>query len=216
MTIRWRRDDLETTLAAMPVIVLVRGDFADVLPEALARLKAHNIRLFEITLNSPRALETIRMLTGHHPEMLIGAGTVTRLEEIDQAAEAGAQFLICPHTDVGLIQAARQRGLPIIPGALTPSEILAAHRAGADFVKLFPAMPLGPDYLRQLRGPLPEVPLIATGGVTPENAAAFLKAGAQGVALGSALIHVGLRQANGWDEFERRLATLVAAIRGAR
>ena len=204
--------ELDAALKAMPIIVIARGDFADILPQLLPRLRAHAIHLFEVTLNSPRALETIRTLALQHPDMLIGAGTVTRVEHVAQAAEAGARFLVCPHTDVEIIHAAHQHGVPIIPGAFTPSEILTAYHAGAHHVKLFPAMPFGPAYIRQLRGPLPEVALLVTGGVTPDNAADFLKAGASAVALGSSLIDATLRAANGWVELDRKLKTLIENI----
>ena len=205
--------ELDAALDAMPVVVLMRGDFADMLARLVPFLRAHAIRLFEITLNSPDALETIRALSEYNTDMIIGAGTLTRVEHVEQTIQAGARFLVSPHTDLDIIRAARQRSVPIIPGAFTPSEILAAYHAGADLVKLFPAMPAGPEYIRQLRGPLPEVSLIATGGITPENAADFLKAGARAVALGSALINTKLRAADGLLAFEQQLKTLVENIR---
>lgn len=206
--------ELDAALNAMPVIVLARGDFGDVLTQVLPRLQAHGIHLFEVTLNSPRALDTIHTLTRQHADMLIGAGTVTRVEHVTQAVQSGARFLVCPHTDIEIIQSAHQQNIPIIPGAFTPSEILTAHHAGAHLVKLFPAMPSGPTYIRQLRGPLPEIPLVVTGGITPDNAADFLKAGAYAVALGSALIDASLRDADAdaWNTFERKIKTLVENI----
>ena len=126
------------------------------------------------------------------------------------AVEAGARFLVSPHTDGELIRWAVARRIPTFPGAFTPSEILAAWRAGASAVKLFPASTVGPSYVRELRGPLGDIPLIPTGGVTAETAGAFIAAGALGVGVGGWLFAAGSP-----DLIRQRAAQLVSAVQSA-
>lgn len=145
------------------------------------------IRAFEVTLNSPSALDVIAALSARFApgELLIGAGTVLDLDQAQDAVEAGARFLVMPHSDLAIVDWAVRRDVPAFPGAFTPTEILAAWRAGASAVKLFPASAVGPQFVREMRGPLPQIPLIPTGGMTVENAAAYIGAGAVAVGMGS-------------------------------
>jgi 2-dehydro-3-deoxyphosphogluconate aldolase/(4S)-4-hydroxy-2-oxoglutarate aldolase len=164
------------------VAILRRVEDVD---DAVARVRAAGIALVEITLDSPGALEAIR----RHPGSL--AGTVRTPEEATAAADAGAAALVAPSFSAEVAARARELGLPYVPGALTPTEVETAWRAGAPVVKLFPAALGGPDYVRQLRGTLADVPLIATGGVDAANAASFLEAGCVAVGLGSSLLRGG-------------------------
>jgi 2-dehydro-3-deoxyphosphogluconate aldolase/(4S)-4-hydroxy-2-oxoglutarate aldolase len=123
--------------------------------------------------------------------MLIGAGTVLDVAAADAVVAAGARFLVMPHVDPELVRWSAERGVPAFPGAMTPTEVLGAWRAGAAAVKVFPAATLGPRYLRELRGPLDEVPLLPTGGIDASNAADFLAAGAVAVAAGGWLMGDG-------------------------
>jgi 2-dehydro-3-deoxyphosphogluconate aldolase/(4S)-4-hydroxy-2-oxoglutarate aldolase len=150
-------------------------------------LREAGIRALEITLNSAAALEGIAALTSRFSpdEILIGAGTVLDTVQAQAAVDAGARFLVMPHSDPEIVRWAAERGIPAFPGAFTPSEILAAWRAGAAAVKLFPASVAGPSFVREMRGPLPQIPLIPTGGVTVETAPAFIGAGALAVGMGS-------------------------------
>ena len=149
-------------------------------------LRQGGIGVVEITLDSPDALETIRRLRDD-PELVVLAGTVRRADEVRAAAEAGAQACVGPALVPDVLEACREAGLPAVPGAMTPTEVETAWRLGAAMVKLFPAARLGPEYVRDLRGPLADVPLLVTGGVDGSNAAAFLRAGADAVGVGSAL-----------------------------
>ena len=124
-------------------------------------------------------------------ELLVGAGTVLSVPAARRAVDAGAAFLVCPHTDLRLVEWALEHAVPIFPGALTPTEVVRAWDAGATAVKLFPASVVGPAFVREIRGPLPQVPLIPTGGVSADNAGAFISAGAVAVGLGSWLIGDG-------------------------
>lgn len=147
------------------------------------------IRAFELTLNDPvsEALAAIEIVARHAQgsPLAIGAGTVLSIDAAERAISAGASFLVMPHMDAALIAWAAENGIPAFPGALTPTEILAAWRAGAAAVKLFPASVAGPNLVREFRGPFPDIPLVPTGGVTVETAPAFIRAGALAVGLGS-------------------------------
>jgi 2-dehydro-3-deoxyphosphogluconate aldolase / (4S)-4-hydroxy-2-oxoglutarate aldolase len=136
--------------------------------------------------------------------VLLGAGTVLDIESADQALQAGARFIVSPHTDVALVERLAQRGVPTIPGAFTATEVLTAWRAGATIVKVFPVGSVGPAYIKDLRGPLGNIPLLPTGGVTEDNAAEFVRTGAWGLAVGSALVDPRLVEAEAWDELARR------------
>lgn len=171
------------------IIAILRGDYAPHIFSLADALYAGGIRVLEVTLNSPGALTLISQLREAYAEkMWIGAGTVVEPEQVDAVADAGGEFIVSPDTFVSVIKRTLAVGLEPIPGAYTPSEIRMALRAGARFIKLFPAMPAGPSYLRQLRGPLPEVHFLPTGGVGLEDIAPFVRVGAVGFGLGSSLV----------------------------
>lgn len=144
----------------------------------------------------------------------LGAGTVLSVEAAERAVDAGATFLVMPHLDTDIVRWAADRGVAAFPGAATPTEALAGWRAGAAAVKVFPASVLGPSFVRELRGPLPEIPLVPTGGVTPENAASFINAGAEAIGLGGWLLGDG--DAAGVRERAREIVAVVAAARAER
>jgi 2-dehydro-3-deoxyphosphogluconate aldolase/(4S)-4-hydroxy-2-oxoglutarate aldolase len=175
------------------VIAIARGLDPSRMVDIAGALIDGGVGAFEVTLNSRSALDAIAAVRAAVPagRLLVGAGTVLDGASAEAAVGAGAQFLVMPHTDLGLVEWAAGQGLPVFPGAFTPSEILAAWRAGATAVKLFPASAVGPSFVRELRGPLPEIPLIPTGGVTAENAPDFIRAGAVAVGLGSWLTGAG-------------------------
>ena len=151
-------------------------------------LVADGIRVLEITLDSPDAAGDLRAVRDRVRERAwVGAGTIRTTDQIRAAIDAGAAFGVGPVLDRAVIDAALAAGLPFVPGAATPTEADSAWRAGATFVKLFPGSSLGPGFVRELRGPLPEIETIVTGGVDQTNAAAFLAAGAVAVGVGSAL-----------------------------
>jgi 2-dehydro-3-deoxyphosphogluconate aldolase/(4S)-4-hydroxy-2-oxoglutarate aldolase len=149
-------------------------------------LAATGVPAFEVTLQGADPFGMIRALrAGLGERLLIGAGTVLDVEGAAAAVEAGATFLVMPVTDVEVIGWAVARGVPVFPGALSPTEVLTAWRAGASAIKLFPASVGGPALLRELRGPFPDIPLMPTGGVTADNARALIDAGAVAVGVGS-------------------------------
>jgi 2-dehydro-3-deoxyphosphogluconate aldolase/(4S)-4-hydroxy-2-oxoglutarate aldolase len=194
------------------VVAIARGLDPSRMVEIAGALIDGGVGAFEVTLNSRSANDAIAAVRAAVPagRLLVGAGTVLDRASAEAAVGAGAQFLVMPHTDLGLVEWAAGRGLPVFPGAFTPSEILAAWRAGATAVKLFPASAVGPSFVRELRGPLPEIPLIPTGGVTAENAPDFIRAGAVAVGLSSWLTGAGDPAA-----IRARATQLTEAIRGA-
>ncbi|CAN5844440.1 bifunctional 4-hydroxy-2-oxoglutarate aldolase/2-dehydro-3-deoxy-phosphogluconate aldolase [soil metagenome] len=195
------------------VVAIGRGLDPAQLPLVGEALLSGGVRAFEVTLNSTSALEAIAVLAARFEgdQLMVGAGTVLDISEAQQAVAAGARFIVAPHVDGKLVRWAATNGMPIFPGALTPSEILDAWRAGATAVKLFPASSVGPAFVRELRGPFPEIPLIPTGGVTAESAAAFIAAGAGAVAVGSWLTGSGDPEI-----VAIRAAELTAAVAQAR
>jgi 2-dehydro-3-deoxyphosphogluconate aldolase/(4S)-4-hydroxy-2-oxoglutarate aldolase len=177
------------------VVAVARNLTADTVRGVADGLLRGGVRALEITLNDPeeRALDALRAAARHAEGtgLDIGAGTVLTIGAAERAVDARATFLVSPHTDAALVEWAADRRLPCFPGALTPTEILAAWRAGAAAVKLFPASVAGPPFVREFRGPFPHIPLLPTGGVTAETAGDFIRAGAIAVGLGSWLIGDG-------------------------
>jgi 2-dehydro-3-deoxyphosphogluconate aldolase/(4S)-4-hydroxy-2-oxoglutarate aldolase len=141
----------------------------------------------EVTFSTPGAADAIASISKKLPNALVGAGTVLERAELDAACDAGATFLVSPHFDLDLLERARARGVPYLPGALTPTEIVRAWKAGATCVKLFPGSAVGPGYVKAIRGPLPDVPLMPTGGVDEKNLGEWLNAGVVAVGMGGAL-----------------------------
>jgi 2-dehydro-3-deoxyphosphogluconate aldolase/(4S)-4-hydroxy-2-oxoglutarate aldolase len=147
------------------------------------------IPIVEITMTVEGAIDLISHLVRFHPKMLVGAGTIMDTEMARRCVDAGAGFLTSPGLDLSIIEFAAKKDMAVLAGALTPTEIIAAWRAGSDFVKVFPCAQVGGDsYIKALRGPLPNVPLIASGGVNQQTAANFILAGANAIGVGTDLI----------------------------
>lgn len=176
-------------LAAGRVMAVLRvgADGGDAV-ELAERLVAAGVTAVEYTMDSPNPVATIARLTATlHPTVAVGAGTVTSTDQLGPLADAGATFVVSPHTDPGLIAAAGERALEPIPGVLSATEVRAALSAGATMLKLFPAGPMGVDYLRALRGPFGGVDWIPTGGIALGDVGRWLDAGALCVGVGAAL-----------------------------
>jgi len=170
------------------VIAIVRNPSADSACETARALIAGGIRLLEFSMTTEAALESLER-TAHEfrGKALVGAGTVLTLDDATQAVDAGAAFLVSPVLLPELLEWSKARELPAIPGAMTPNEVWHAHEAGAEYIKIFPAGALGPQYIRDLLGPLPALQLVPTGGVDLTNSLDYLRAGARAVALSTAL-----------------------------
>lgn len=176
------------------IAILRRVEPRERLLDLVGSLAEDGVRLFEVTFDAPAASEDLvavreRLRAAGLEDPLVGAGTIVTADRLEAAAGAGAAFIVAPTLDVEIVERAIELGLPVIPGAYSPTEIALAWRTGASFVKVFPASSLGPSHMRELRGPLPEIELIATGGVDATNARSFLAAGCVAIASGGALVN---------------------------
>ena len=149
-------------------------------------------------------------------DVVVGAGTVLDSETVRHAHLAGAEFVVCPTFDRGVVEACNRYGIPVAPGVATPTEALEAYEAGADLCKVFPASSFGPGHVSSLRGPLPQIPLMPTGGVGPDNAGAYVEAGAEMVGAGGALVPDDAVEREDWDELTARAEELVDVVEAAR
>jgi 2-dehydro-3-deoxyphosphogluconate aldolase/(4S)-4-hydroxy-2-oxoglutarate aldolase len=201
-------------LEASGIVPVVRVSRRELALRAVEALAAAGCEAVEITLTVPDALAIIRELSAR---ALVGAGTVTSSVQAQAALEAGARFIVSPGLDAGIVRAAQAGGAPAIAGALTPSEIMAAIRAGADWVKIFPCSALGgATYLRALRGPFPGVRLLPTGGVTLASAPDYIAAGAVALGVGSELIAEGELATGDLASTSDRARAFIASVRAAR
>ena len=184
------RENTVARLREVGIIPIIRASSADVVvPVAEALLQA-GLPVVEITLTVPNAIDAIGAVAKRFGgKVLVGAGTVTDAETAKRAVDAGAEFIVTPCLVPEVIEAAHRANVAVLPGALTPSEVFEAFRLGGDMVKVFPVQAVGgAAYLRALRGPFPDIPLVPTGGVTLENVAEMFKAGAAAVGVGTELI----------------------------
>ena len=173
------------------IVAILRGCEPQRVPDIVSALAEGGVKLLEITLNSPGALELIRRVSETMGDrLLVGAGTVLTAAEAEMAIDAGARFILSPTLDFETIGVTKELGAVSIPGAFTATEVLAAWRSGADIVKVFPAS-VGASYIRDLRGPLPQIRLMPTGGVNLTNIRDFRAAGAVAYGIGSALVPAG-------------------------
>jgi 2-dehydro-3-deoxyphosphogluconate aldolase / (4S)-4-hydroxy-2-oxoglutarate aldolase len=174
---------------ARVLAILRRSDIGEVVLDLFDELHGAGVRAIEVTLDQTDSLDALRRLIDHaSDDVLVGAGTVLTTEQLDAVAGLGVSFVVCPHFDAQLVAHAVDRGLPILPGVATATEAAAARAAGASVLKLFPAGPLGLDYLRALRGPFRDVPFVPTGGIRVTDVPAWLAAGAACVGIGGALV----------------------------
>ncbi len=195
-------------------IAVIRAPKIDQGYQMAKAVASGGMQIIEITWNSDRPEQLISQLRSELPTCTIGTGTLLTLDQMEQAIAAGAQFLFTPHVDPVMIQAAIHKGLPIIPGALSPTEIVTAWLAGASCVKVFPVQAMGgASYIKSLQAPLGHIPLIPTGGVTLENAKEFLAAGAIAVGLSGQLFPQQLVKAGNWEAIAQLAQTLMQQIK---
>lgn len=195
------------------VIAVIRMSETKKLARVVEAIRRGGVRAIEITMTTPSALEIIAgMAAEKEAGSLIGAGTVLDARTADQAIRAGAEFIVSPVTNTELIGTCKRNDILVAPGAFTPNEILAAWEKGADVVKVFPATSVGPKYFRDLRGPLPQIRLMPTGGVNIENAAEFIRSGACCVAIGTALLDKAAIAAEDWAGLTAKTRTLLESL----
>jgi len=193
-------EDSEQKIREHRLVAILRSDRSEELVPLCDALYESGIRIIEITMTVPKALETIAAVDKRiGPKILLGAGTVLDPETAEAVVKAGAKFVVSPVVDLETIHACHKLETLIMPGAMTPTEIGTAFKAGARIVKLFPASIGGPEYLKTLKGPFPQIALLPTGGIDLENMTEFLQAGACAVGVGSSLIQKTAVLNGDWD-----------------
>jgi 2-dehydro-3-deoxyphosphogluconate aldolase/(4S)-4-hydroxy-2-oxoglutarate aldolase len=201
-------------VALIPALRVSTPDEALFAADAVSR---GGIPIVELTMTVPGATELITHLVKKHPQMVIGAGTVLDVETARRCVDAGAMFITSPGLDLPTVEFVVKAGVAVLPGVLTPTEIMAALKAGADFVKVFPCAQLGgPSYVRALKAPFPEVPLIASGGVTQQNAGEYMRAGVTALGVGVHLIPpraIAAHESDWIVELARRFAHIIGHAR---
>jgi 2-dehydro-3-deoxyphosphogluconate aldolase/(4S)-4-hydroxy-2-oxoglutarate aldolase len=197
---------------------VIRAQSADAAVAVVEALAEAGLTVAEITMTVPGAIGAIGSVTKRFGgKVLVGAGTVTDAETVTRAVDAGAEFIVSPCLVPEVIDAARRADVAMLPGALTPTEVLDAHRKGGDMVKIFPAQSVGgASYLRALRGPFPDIPLVPTGGVTLENVGEMFEAGAAAVGVGSELISKDALARRDYAAIGALAVRFLAAARRAR
>ncbi len=206
-----------SAIEASGVVAVLRLKDPASLRAVVDALAEGGVRALEVTMTVPRAIELIAEIApALPPEIVLGAGTVLDAPTARAAIAAGARYVVSPVFRTEVVAACRELGAAAMPGCFTPTEILTAWEAGADVVKVFPATALGPGYFRDLRGPLPQLRLMPTGGVSLANAGDWIRAGAVAIGVGTALADPAAVEAGRFDEITRRAREFVAAVAAAR
>jgi 2-dehydro-3-deoxyphosphogluconate aldolase / (4S)-4-hydroxy-2-oxoglutarate aldolase len=202
-------------IKAEGAVAVIRTDSIERALGAADAVIAGGFRAIEITDSFAGATDAIAKLA-ERSDLLVGAGTILNCDQVHEAVGAGARFLVSPCVLPEVIDAAHEHGVAIIPGAFTPTEIYTAHSLGADIVKIFPAVRFGPEYLRAVRGPLPNIPIMPTSGVDASNVAEWFRAGAVAVGAVSSVLEPTLIQNGGWTEITKRAREFMNAVNAAR
>lgn len=199
------------------LLAVIRGPSPELTVMMVEALVAGGVTGIEITYSTPNAPEVVRTLAEKYgAEILLGMGTLTEVEHAEQAVQSGASFLVSPHCEKELAAAMVATGLPVMMGALTPTEVLQAYRSGSDVVKVFPGSLGGPDYLKALRGPFPNIPMMPTGGVSLENISAWFAAGAFAVGAGSNLCPTAWAKEGRFAEITTLARSFADAVKSAK
>lgn len=212
-----RRAAVTAQIETLGVVAVIRMKDPGKLRAVVDAMAEGGVRALEVTMTVPGAIDVIRALAPSLPDgFLLGAGTVTDAATARAVIDAGACFVVGPVFRPDVIAACHERDVAAMPGCFTPTEILAAHDCGADIVKVFPATMLGPQFLKDVRAPLPQVKLMPTGGVTLDNAGEWIRAGAVAVGIGSALLDATAIDAGRFDVITANARTVVASVAAAR
>jgi 2-dehydro-3-deoxyphosphogluconate aldolase / (4S)-4-hydroxy-2-oxoglutarate aldolase len=204
-------------IKAEGAVAVIRTDSIERALGAAKAVIAGGFRVIEITYSFAGATDAIAKLAeANKSDLLIGAGTILNRQQVNQAVDAGARFLVSPCVLPEVIDAARELEVAVIPGAFTPTEIYIAYSLGADIVKIFPAVRFGPEYLKAVRGPLPQIPIMPTSGVDASNVAEWFSAGAVAVGAVSSVFDPALIQNGEWNKLADRAGAFIDAVRAAR
>ncbi len=203
------------------IVAVVRGVSSGQIIDLAQALEKGGVTCIEVTFDQSseeKAKDTVKAIRRLKEEMgeriLVGAGTVMTPAQVREAAQAGAEYMISPNTNDDVIRETKRLGKVSVPGAFTPSEAAHAYETGADIVKIFPAGNVGPSYIKALKAPLKHIPMMATGGITVENCAEFLKAGTDGLGVGGNLVSLKLIEEGKFDEITKTAKAYVQAVRG--
>jgi len=212
------KDKVKNEILRCGFVPIIRTDNPAAAVQAAGAIRDGGAPLLEITMTVPGALDIIKEIADSFGDtVLVGAGTILDSETARMAILAGAAFIVAPILDVATIRLCHRYSRIIMPGALTPTEILQAWELGADFVKIFPADALGgPAYIKAVKAPLPQVDMIPTGGVDIDTAVDFIRAGAAAVGVGSALIDKQIMAAKAWDRLTEKTEAFLQTISAAR
>jgi 2-dehydro-3-deoxyphosphogluconate aldolase/(4S)-4-hydroxy-2-oxoglutarate aldolase len=211
------REETLKTLCDVGIVPVVRAKSADVLVDLAQALIAGGVPVAEVTLTVPGAIDGIRKLVAMFgKDLLVGVGSVTRVEQVEEAVAAGAEFVVGPVLIPEVIAAARKCGKVVVPGALTPTEAFQAHTLGADIVKIFPASVGGPAYFKAILAPMPFLRLMPTGGVDLDTAGAFIRAGAVTLGAGTSLVDNVAIQKGDWAAITRLARQFREEVKKAR
>lgn len=199
------------------VLAIIRATESAQVMKAAEALAKGGVECIEVTMNTPGALAHIRNLAlQKNAAILYGAGTVTTAAQAEDCIDAGAQFIVTPYSRQEIIETAHKYGVPVLSGAMTPGEIAQAHEWGADVVKVFPAEIFGPAYIKAVRAPLGNIPLMPTGGITVDNASSWLEAGAVMLGVGSALFNPALAREGRYDRIIENAEQLMETVQRSR
>jgi 2-dehydro-3-deoxyphosphogluconate aldolase/(4S)-4-hydroxy-2-oxoglutarate aldolase len=211
------REEVKACIEEIGIFPGIRVNSEDQAVYAAETLYAAGIPVAEITMTVPGAVGIIRKLSDSYPDMVVGAGTVLDKETAERCLDAGARFLTSTGLIIEVVECARKRDVVAIPGALTPTEVIAAWKAGADFVKIFPTAPVGGDlYLRSLKLPLPNVKLIAAGGVNQTTATSYIRAGATAIGVGGELLPRDALQRHQDDRIHELARRFIGFVKSGR
>ena len=199
------------------VIAIMRADSSEQLIAAADAIKAGGVQVIEVTMTTPGALTVIEEAKQRYgEEVLFGAGSVLDNETARAAILAGADFVVAPTLKIPMVELCNRYSIPVVPGIFTPTEALTAWEAGADMVKLFPASVGGPKLVKAILAPLPQLEIVPVGGVSMENATAFIRNGASALGVGSALVNRTVLEAGDMDELTRRASVLIDKVKEGR
>ena len=212
------KSDVINQIIQTGLIPVVRAESSDIAMRAIDAIKQGGISVLEITMTVPGAIRVIEEVARRFGEdVIVGAGTVLDSETARACMLAGAQFIVSPALDLDTISCCRRYSVPVMPGAMTPSEVVAAWKAGADFVKVFPANAVGgPSYIKALKAPLPQIALVPTGGVSLKTAADFIKAGAAALGVGADLVDTAALRAGEDKVITARARQFIEIVKSAR
>jgi 2-dehydro-3-deoxyphosphogluconate aldolase/(4S)-4-hydroxy-2-oxoglutarate aldolase len=212
-----RRENVARQIEEVGVVAVIRLREPGKLRAVVDALAAGGARVLEVTMTVPGAVDLIRQIAPTLPPgFLLGAGTVTDAATAAAVIEAGATFVVGPVFRRDVIAACHERDVPAVPGCFSPTEIFDAHESGADIVKVFPATMLGPQFIKDVRAPLPQLKLMPTGGVTVENAGDWIRAGAVAVGVGSALVDARAIESGQYEVIAANARRLIDGVKSAR